>query len=295
MEISEAPHVIDMLLASLLAIDKKERKMRRMHVHISELCYCLRRSYFQRVAPLSPTVTQLGFYVDGARRHDVIEPLHPGRAEYGKQKFHIIGTIDVLSSDEMNITPVENGITHAPVEIKTTRSKSSLPKDHYIRQLAFYCVLVETNYGWLIIQPLLNFDEPFHAYKIEFTAAEMQRWKEELLWRRNLLLYAYIERRPQVIPVLDAEDQWLCGTAKRKCERIQECQKLIPVQITEALRSEIMSLDVAAICGDLHDEEDEIQKSPSESPGHEEVQVSGMQSENEENKSTPLSLYIPDS
>lgn len=65
-------------------------------VHVSDLVYCLREAYYRKVDPVPFTERTLGFFVDGARRHRVLQELLGVESEVKVEKWGVRGSIDVL-------------------------------------------------------------------------------------------------------------------------------------------------------------------------------------------------------
>jgi hypothetical protein len=253
-EITRAPEVVQRLLDSLQDSNARQQSTRHKDIHISELCYCLREAFLKRINPLPPTATELGYFTDGSRRHSIIEPLHPGKMEFvSGDKYQVTGHIDVLSLDGLE--------KPTPVEIKTTRAASitatniATKKKHYIRQLGFYCVLVGSLHGRLIIQLILNKDNaPFDAFDMKFPQEEWDALEKELIWKRNLLMYALslyhgsrdgasiavdVDKILSFLPIQSKDDDWKC----RSCRRQLECRSVFPCSVSPKLRDEIMKAD----------------------------------------------------
>ena len=186
----------------LRALMERHNSMRR-GIHVSDLVYCLREAYFRKVEPAEPTVKQLGFFVDGARRHKVLQELLGVESEVEVEKYGVVGHVDILLD--------------APVEIKTTRARKALP-DHYFRQLGFYAVMLDVPRGYLIVQRL-NGDSPWEFYRVEWSKEEFQLLDQELKHRANLLRAALNFHDFHRLPRVEGDTAWKC----QHCLYRQKC------------------------------------------------------------------------
>jgi len=176
----------------------------REGIHVSDLIYCLREAYWRKVDPQTPSERQLGFYLDGARRHGALQALIDSPAEVGVEKWGVKGRIDLFW----------RGL---PVEFKTTRAREGVP-DHYLRQLAYYCCLLGVRKGYLVIHRLVG-DPPFEFYSVEWTEEEMRGIEKELRERADLLREALEKGDPSMLP---KGEPWKC----RWCPYRQRCEEM---------------------------------------------------------------------
>ena len=195
--VTEAKELRERFLKALAESRREPRK----NISVSELVYCLREAYFNRVFPKPPTETQLGFFVDGARRHKALQDLGIGVSEAVVERFGVHGHIDILRE--------------VPIEFKSTRSRQGIPS-HYIRQLAYYCVLTMQPYGYLVIQRLMPGATPWEFYKVEFTKGDTILYTEDLTYRANLLADAVRKGDLSLLPRLSGEDAWKCRNCSRR-------------------------------------------------------------------------------
>ena len=194
----------DMLLEEILKrLQNYAAERRSDKVHVSELVYCLRKAYFRRVQPKPVGLVELGFFIDGARRHAALQALFPQSVvEKEVRKLGVIGHIDILSD--------------LPIEFKTTRAMKNILKEHYVRQLAYYCVLANKESGALLIYSINDFKEPFHAYRITLNEDDFSMYERSLKLRRDLLKHALSKKDPSALP---AGESWEC----RHCPYFEEC------------------------------------------------------------------------
>jgi len=182
-----------------------ESNQERDGIHVTDLVYCLREAYWRKKEPVPPTTRTLSFFLDGARRHVVLQELLGEASEVEVEKYGVTGRIDV----------VHNGI---PVELKTTRSNKHVP-EHYLKQLGYYAVMLGTQSGYLIIQRLFG-EEPFEFYRVEWSEDEIKGVGLELLWRSSLLREALKREDPSILPEVEEDVKWKCSTCqyREKCE-----------------------------------------------------------------------------
>lgn len=166
----------------------------REGVHVSDLVYCLRGAFFRKVCPVPFTERQLGFFVDGARRHEVLQGLLDVKFEVAVEKFGVRGSVDILLD--------------LPLELKTTRARVSLP-DHYFRQLGYYAVLLGVDGGYLVVMRL-NSEVPWEFYTVGWSGEEMKKMMEEMKTRAELLRSALAKRDVVCLPKCGPLMEWKC-------------------------------------------------------------------------------------
>lgn len=192
------------------ALYKKYNNGSRCGTHVSDLLFCLRESYFRKVDPKPHSLRTLGFFVDGARRHEVLQELLDVKAEVPVSKHGVRGTVDM----------VVKGFSKAPVEIKTTRSKYNI-SEHYLTQLGFYACMIGVKEGYLIIQRILG-DVPWEFYHVEWSESEIGDLDESMRFKSILLRQALDYRDPSRLPRVNNGMEWKC----RFCDYREECAKL---------------------------------------------------------------------
>lgn len=168
------------------------------------MTYCLRAAYFNKVNPKPPTETQLGYYVDGYRRHLALQTLTNIEREFRIEKYGIKGSIDLYDGRE-------------PIEVKTTRAISGIPQ-HYINQLGFYCAIVDSQRGHLIIQRLNNKEMPWEWHTVEWTQDELKELCFNIVHRSSLLKTALTLQKPGILPIVGGGMTWICTNCQHKNE-----------------------------------------------------------------------------
>ena len=202
MKLTECSDLKQLFLEKL----KEKNSKPRPNVSVSDLVYCLREAYYKKTTPKPPTAKQLGFYTDGARRHEVLEVLSELRREVEVEKYGVKGHIDMLKD--------------APIEYKTTRMRKKL-SEHYFLQLGFYATMTESSGGYLIVQRLMAEQDPWELYRVEWSEEEMLNFDCELYTRANLLRSALENKDPSTLPRVEEAMKWKC----RNCLYQTECRK----------------------------------------------------------------------
>ena len=191
----------DELIRDLLDSLRRENKPRD-GIHVSDLIFCLKESFFRRKNPIPPTDIQLGYFLDGARRHVLIQNLHGAEAEKQVENYGIHGTIDILDG--------------FPIEIKTTRWLKDDVPPHYLRQLAYYMVLTDKRRGKILIHNLnAKKDSPvFVSFDVTLTEKEFEEHKKDLLARKARLELALMN--DSVENLSTPNEAWKCSTCQYK-------------------------------------------------------------------------------
>lgn len=209
MKTSVSPQLVQRLVDGLA---RRNIPGDREGIHVSDLTLCLRKSYYSKTMPRRPTPATLGYYVDGSRRDLVIKGL--------------LGTkVTAAEKDGIWFAPDSVDNEGNPIEIKTTRAAEGV-SPHHITQLTYYMVLSGKNTGHLVIQRVgfRKNDVPFEAYNFDFEPGEMQRYRQEMLERRDSLKSALENSDPRIAPSVRSspEFNWLC----KSCPWSEECQSI---------------------------------------------------------------------
>jgi CRISPR/Cas system-associated exonuclease Cas4 (RecB family) len=168
---------------------------------VTDFVYCLRKVYWRRVRPKAFSERQLGYFVDGSRRHEALQVLSGFRSEVSVERLGVRGRMDLLAE--------------SPIEVKTTRAsvKSGVPP-HYLRQCAYYCVLTGKDTCTLITQHII--EGCFRFQKLVFSAEELAAYEGELVENRRLLEEALAKQDHSGLP---SGEPWQC----RSCEYNGDC------------------------------------------------------------------------
>jgi len=188
-------------------LESKYSTVVRTSIHVSDLIYCSRRSLFQRVIPKPTTEREMGYFLDGATRHRALQGLSNMEYEKRVKKFGVVGSIDLFNK--------------VPIEYKSTRMSKGI-SDTYIKQLGYYCTLLDKANGILIIQRLLVKDKsPFEVYNIEFTKEDIDAYKIEIKIRAKYFARAFKNNDVSILSKPPEKDRWLCTN----CSYKEECEE----------------------------------------------------------------------
>ncbi len=196
---------------------KSEYSLVRDEIHVTDLVLCLRQSLFRKFKRIPPGIKQLGYFLDGARRHETLQKLYSA-----KDPAHIIAEKKgVFEGVSFSIDIYHN----IPIEFKTTRASRAI-SDHWIRQLAYYMLAVDSNVGILQVQRIMPRDNEdlFPSYLLEFTSEEQRlSWLNEFHERRNMMYYAYDRSDVSMAPIYRGDNSWVCKECPYKfdCDAIE--------------------------------------------------------------------------
>jgi CRISPR/Cas system-associated exonuclease Cas4 (RecB family) len=168
---------------------------------VTDFVYCLRKSFWRRVKPKPFSEQQLGYFIDGSRRHESLQFLSGLQCEVSVEKHGVRGRLDMLGAE--------------PIEFKSTRSRSgsAIPL-HYLKQCAFYCVLSGKDTCTLVTQHII--EGCFSFQKLVFSAEELASYERELVENRRLLEEALKNHDHSGLP---PGEPWMC----KSCEYNEEC------------------------------------------------------------------------
>jgi hypothetical protein len=192
----------------------KEYAKTREGLHVSDLVLCLRKSLYRKLKPVEPTIKEIGYYLDGARRHEALESMYGAVAEKEVVFEGVHCTLDLL----------DNGI---PIEFKTTRAAKAI-SPHYIRQLVYYMLALRSSVGLLQVQRINHPRardtqwNPFPAYGVCLTEQQRKAWLEDFRRRRDEFNGALQAKDPSLAPIYRGDGEWIC----RECTYRAECDKL---------------------------------------------------------------------
>ena len=179
-------------------------------VHVTDLALCMRQALFRKIDPRAPTTKQLGYFLDGARRHQTLQTLYgEGVAEKEGTFEGIHYTIDIFDN--------------FPIEFKTTRAKAAI-SDHWVRQIVFYMLATNAPIGLLQVQRILARDEdPFPGFIITLDDRQRADWLKDFRERSNRFLEAMDKRDPSLLPIYRGEKDWVCRECpyRPRCDRIE--------------------------------------------------------------------------
>lgn len=182
----------------------------RNGIHVSDLLFP-RATYFSKISPQPLSDKEVGFFVAGRAHHEVIEAL-AGEKRFREQTVKWNGI-------EGNIDFIED----IPTEVKTTRAQTVATPEklskHYLDQLGYYCAMMNSNIGRLIIFYLgaretasdgkRIMTPKFKVFDIKYPDLEMI--KKEMLRRKDILIEAVETRNFNSLPKCP---EWKCIDCK---------------------------------------------------------------------------------
>lgn len=205
--LSESTQLEEKLIANLT----KEYAKLREGIHMSDLVLCLRQSLARKLYPLPPTIKQLGYFFDGARRHEALQEL------YGE---------DGIAEKEGDFEGVQYSIDlydEIPIEFKTTRANKAL-SDHWMRQLAYYMLAVGATKGILQVQRINDKEgDPLPAYEVSLNDLQREHALAEFRMRKAMFEDALESKNLAMVPIFRGDDSWLCRDCayKDRCDAIE--------------------------------------------------------------------------
>jgi len=182
----------------------------------------MRQSLFRRLRPIPPNNRQIGFFFDGARRHEALQELYTNN-----------DPVHAIAEKKGNFEGVNYSIDiyqGFPIEFKTTNANKGI-SSHWLRQNIYYMLASEAKNGILQIQrkrPKKN-DNNFPAYLLELDENQRQYWLNDFRERKDLFLKAVETSDPSILPVYRGEDEWKSGMPAWTCDDctyLNECNEI---------------------------------------------------------------------
>ena len=180
-------------------------------VHASDLDFCLRKAYLNRIEPSPPDFTTLLQFMRGTILQAM---LTTGKGEISYEWENITSSIDEQAFGRL-------------IEFKTTitGSKQQFEKqsfyDHWVTRMMTYAIAKDTNQITLAVLYLLgegrfaktNSDPDLRCFTFTFTPDELNQHKVWLRWRRDEMLQAF---RTKVAPgVATRIGSWECKSCPK--------------------------------------------------------------------------------
>ncbi len=184
----------------------RERSRKRTGVHVSDVLYCLRKTFFRRTLGTESTRRQELLYVTGTAIHYYLQP------EQGETSIELDGlsaSPDVLDGEEIKSTRMSAG-KFVP---------SDQPK--WIAQMMAYCKALRRKKFELVVFFICgDYKPPFpdlKSWSFEFTQSEIdENWKR-LVKRKDALVVA-LEKGD--VSGLESGEDWEC----KECECAIPCE-----------------------------------------------------------------------
>ena len=154
-------------LDDLKAKMDEEDEERLNEIHVSDLVYCLKKTFYRRKG-IEKIETRESLMIKsiGKGLHYLYEVLKDYVKEAEIHRYGVVGHIDMLGE--------------YPVELKTSRKNIKSIEDipeNYLRQIGYYCLLTDKTIGYLIhiyiVKPSikifkLDYSQVIEKYKAEF-------------------------------------------------------------------------------------------------------------------------------
>lgn len=199
----------------------KEKYPRAEGVHVSDLIRCRVAGWYERngYAKSEHSTETLTMFLMGQGHHAVLENGQPEyHLEVDMDGIRITGTVDKM---EWDVDPKRG----TPAELKTTKysaKKMVWEMQHYVEQLASYCVMHGATFGRIHVfhmmgdyakqrQPVL------HTWEIEFSEDELSKWESVMKQRARLLM-------SDTIPPLSEHRDWECEYCPFNVKRGGPCE-----------------------------------------------------------------------
>ena len=168
-------------LRKALVEDLKKRFAPRGGIHLTDLIFCLRKSFFAKTQPEELTEEQILLYTTGLGWQDKLPLPNPGQ---------------VFEEDGIKFSPdgwVEKEDGRVFIEVKSTRARTRDPQEmkHWVDQLKGYCALGRAREGVLVALHLMgdyrNRKAELKVHRFEFDEEELEEMREYLRKRREAL------------------------------------------------------------------------------------------------------------
>lgn len=189
----------------------EEIKLEKPLPHLTELIYCLTRSWYERFQPMLPTDEETLLFVVGVGLEKVL--LVPHRQQQVGEKDGIHYSLDFLDYNDL------------PGELKTTRigTKKVGPHDGWLpatwkRQLLGYLKAVDSKVGTLAVLHLMgNYSPPFPKLLVWRLRASFEELEENWAWllERKRMYLECIEQGEIPAPFVYCEP-WECERCRYK-------------------------------------------------------------------------------
>ena len=225
---AEDDQVAKQVLADLSAELDAERSVRDAEPHVSELLYCLTRSFYQRRRPLPPTPNESLIFLLGMRLEDVL--LRPHKQHKSGLTEGILWEADWLDYADLG-------------EFKTTRLSAKkgggeLP-DTWVKQILSYMYVTGKTEAVLAVLHLLgNYSPPFpmlRAWRMYATAEEVKDNWLVMQYRREV----FEQHLKKNVPPKQFEwnEPWECDNCRYLliCQGNQAVEDLSP-QLEQSIR-----------------------------------------------------------
>jgi hypothetical protein len=190
-QIRDNEEMVDQLYQDIIMRVRELSGIRSAGIHVTELIYCLTKSYYERTSPLPITRQSALTMAMGIGLERTIIPIEKrvGSAE----------------KDGIDYSPDFWYHGTEPAELKTTRmsTKKTIERtfpETWVQQIKCYCYAMGKNkYHLGVVHLLGNYHPPFPsllAVTFEFTDQELQEQWDYILFRKKAFLDAAAQFKP---------------------------------------------------------------------------------------------------
>lgn len=214
MKITQNPEIVREILDKIVEEYVKDE---RTYPHVTQLIYCLTKSYFDITGNTKPTDEELLYFAIG----------------WGLERVLLRTQATAGEKDGVHYSPDFITLKGTKAELKTTRLSSSktegpeydLPEG-WIKQMMAYCYANGSNKYTLVVYHLLGKWKPpqpkMVGLSLEFAAEELEENWKRILERREILDKALRESTPPT-PFEYRLGDWECAHCRYKivCEAFE--------------------------------------------------------------------------
>ncbi len=209
MDQTSKPSLVVEGLDNLLAEYSKE--YREPGIHVSDLIYCLTKSYFDKTGPLPATPDELLLFALGLGLQKVLIPREADMAPIIMD--NVICSPDYKSKD-------------GAAELKTTRVREGkeLP-DTWIQQIKAYCYVTnQTSYDLLVLH-MGAYKPALVGWELRFTWEEIAEHWMYLMGRKEILVGALANK--EIPEPYKYCEKWQCRNCRYslRCEMVSKYLK----------------------------------------------------------------------
>lgn len=225
----------------------------RTGIHVSDIVLCPRKRVFRELEPKPITNIELNFFTSGKAIHAALQDLakHNGSYEIEQEIYlrddrtSVLGLTHLMQEiheetkgefmsahnlDENNCISghidIYDRANNVPIEAKSMRKASvDKPKPHHVQQLKVYMAITGADYGIVLYQLLLHFDQtPFVEFVIQMTKDEREKMLDWLMVELHELRLAIKRQDPALARhvMLDGDYNFQC----RNCPYLRQCQAI---------------------------------------------------------------------
>lgn len=192
-------------------------------IHVTELLYCIRKSYFKRTIPKSILLKGAYNMWRGQELDEAWTPLFPDNQQ--RCTYRIQG-IPVTIVGKYDFIDPEDGAIGDLKTVKNLYYCISAPKMEHVKQIRFYAYLNAISKAKLIY---MDYGDCV-KHDVSVTDSECLEVIRNLEITARVLYQALVNKTPpEVYP--SEERKWLCGEGEEwECEYFRECKQREPIK-----------------------------------------------------------------